>query len=229
MAIPKVPDQCAICTSMIDGMCNIYEQLPGEYSREDVVDCPSFFEKSCKDDLGMLVSYLDEEEGSALLDTAISKAVTRILQGYEEKFKVMVVGIARRKIKAMLKMTDIIDIMLDKLSDREELNQMTTSQSLRLLSELNNSVNNDLNFVMKLVNPETKLADLQAWVDARSVININTGSSELTEFKADEILKLSSTSRDKIRDAFDTMLSSLRNDDVVSTAFVVEGDDNEEY
>ena len=64
---------------------------------------------------------------------------------------------------------------------------------------------------MKLVNPDTKLSELQMWIDARSV-TVN-GSSPATDMKADEILKMSGASRDKIRDAFDALLHQIENDD----------------
>lgn len=213
----SVPSQCRICVNFNteESLCRIHEQLPGEYGREAVSDCPSFVERGTKDasDLAMLVQYMDEDEaGQLALEENISRAVDRILSDYENKYKVLIVGIARRKIKSIIKMVDIVDTVLDRLGSRETLENMTSNQSIRLLSELNHSINNDLTFIMKLVNPDTKLQDLQVWIDNRSTVNI-AGSSAATDMKADEILKLSGASRDKIRDAFDALLHQVAADD----------------
>lgn len=211
----KVPSQCKICLNFDNdtSLCKIHEQLPGEYGREDVKDCPSFLESDKKDaeDLKLLLQYIDEDPDS-VVEESISKAVDRIVSNYENKYKIMIVGIARRKIKSIIKMIDIIDAVLDKLSDGDMISDMAPSQAIRLLSELNHSMNNDLTFIMKLVNPDTKLQDLQMWIDARSVVNIS-GSSQATDMKAEEILKLSGASRDKIRDAFDALLHQISSDD----------------
>lgn len=214
--IASIPSQCKLCTNFNadESLCSIYEQLPGEFGREDITDCPSFFEAGTKaeDDLKLLIQYMDEDPDSKV-EQSISCAVDRILNNYEMKYKVMIVGIARRKIKSIIKMVDIVDVVLNKLSSEETLSDMSSGQAIRLLSELNQSVNNDLAFIMKLVNPDTQLKDLQMWVDARSVINLNNGSSEATDAKAEEILKLSGASRDKVRDAFDALLHQLDNSD----------------
>lgn len=207
----NIPEQCLLCNNFNqdDSLCSIHEQLPGEYGREEVKNCPSFLEKNSKDadDLKILMQYVDEDPNSQI-ETGISKVVDRILSDYENKYKVLVVGIARRKIKSIIKMVDIVDSVLDKLGEEQIVKDMAPSQAIRLLSELNHSMNNDLTFIMKLVNPDTKLADLQMWIDARSV-NVNTGSSPATDMKAEEILKISQTSRDKIRDAFDALLNQI--------------------
>ena len=135
-------------------------------------------------------------------------------RAYKAKYKVLIVGIARRKIKSIIKMVDIVDNVLDKLGSSESMENMSSSQAIRLLSELNHSMNNDLTFIMKLLNPDTQFRDLQMWVDARSVVNVS-GASAATEMKADEILKLSGASRDKIRDAFDALLHQVTKDDVI--------------
>lgn len=211
-----IPSQCKLCVNFNneESLCRIYEQLPGEYGREEVTDCTSFLENGTKDaeDLNILLEYLDEEPSK--LDECISKSVDRILNDYEMKYKVLIVGIARRKIKSIIKMVDIVDTVLDKLSSSNLVADMAPSQTIRLLSELNHSINNDLTFIMKLVNPETKLQDLQMWIDARSVINVS-GSSPATDMKAEEILKLSSSSRDKIRDAFDAILHQIGTEDMI--------------
>lgn len=210
-----IPSQCKLCMNFNsdESLCSIHEQLPGEYGREDVKDCPSFLEKDQKNqiDLKILMEYMEEDPDNEV-ESKISKAVDRILTDYETKYKVLIVGIARRKIKSIIKMVDIVDSVLDRLGEEEAISNMAPSQSIRLLSELNHSINNDLTFIMKLVNPETKLVDLQMWIDARSV-NLNTGSSPATDMKADEILKLSGASRDKIRDAFDALLHQMSNDE----------------
>lgn len=213
MKTPTIPTQCLECMqfSRKESVCSIYEHLPGEFGREEVTDCPSFLDRSQEKELSMLVKYIDEDKDH-LVEASITKAVNNILSGYEEKFKIMVVGIARRKIKAMVKMVDIIDTLLDKLADRESLDNMTSGQTIRLLSELNSSINNDLTFIMKLVNPDTQFRDLQAWIDARSVINVN-GASVTTEVKSDEILKMTGVSRDKVRIAFDALLNNIAKED----------------
>lgn len=212
--MPKIPSQCKLCVNFNteESLCRIHEQLPGEFGREDVVDCPSFIERGTKDanDLKLLLQYIDEDPGS--IEESISRAVDRILKDYEVKYKVLIVGIARRKIKSIIKMVDIVDTILDRLNQQEVLSSMAPSQAIRLLSELNHSMNNDLTFIMKLVNPDTKLADLQMWVDARSVVNIN-GASPATEVKAEEIMNISNASRDKIRDAFDMLLHQIKSSD----------------
>lgn len=211
----SIPSQCKLCINfnIEDSLCSIHEQLPGEYGRELVKDCPSFLEKGTKnaDDLKLLLQYVDEDPNSQV-EISISKAVDRILSDYENKYKVLIVGIARRKIKSIIKMVDIVDSILDRLGEDEVLAGMAPSQSIRLLSELNHSMNNDLSFIMKLVNPETKLIELQAWIDNRSV-NVNTGSSPATDMKVEEILKVSGASRDKIRDAFDALLYNISKED----------------
>lgn len=226
--MPKIPSQCKLCVNFNqeESLCSIYEQLPGEYGREDIEDCPSFLEKGTKDadDLKLLIEYVDEDPNSQI-EQSISKAVDRILSNYEQKYKVLIVGIARRKIKSIVKMVDIVDSVLDRLGEEESLSAMAPSQAIRLLSELNHSMNNDLTFIMKLVNPDTKLSDLQMWIDARSV-NVNTGSSVATDMKADEILKISGASRDKVRDAFDALLSQISSDD--SMIEVDQGDTDDE-
>lgn len=229
ISMKRVPSQCNICLNFDKEtlLCKIHEQLPGEYGREDVKDCPSFLEEGTKDadDLKLLMQYIDEDP-TCQIEENISKAVDRILADYENKYKIMIVGIARRKIKSIIKMVDIIDAVLDKMNS-ETIAEMAPSQAIRLLSELNSSVNNDLTFIMKLVNPDTKLQDLQMWIDARSVINIS-GSSKTTDMKADEILKLSGASRDKIRDAFDALLHQIDTGDDLIEVVEVEGEDNEE-
>lgn len=209
----EAPSQCKICVNFDkeEMLCSIHEQLPGEFGRENVKDCPSFIESGSRDadDLRMLMQYIDEDPNLEV-EQSISKAVDRILSDYENKYKIMVVGIARRKIKSIIKMVDIIDHVLDKMNENT-IAEMAPSQAIRLLSELNSSVNNDLTFIMKLVNPDTKLQDLQMWIDARSVVNVS-GVSDATDMKADEILKLSGASRDKIRDAFDALLHQIGSD-----------------
>lgn len=213
-----IPGQCKLCVNfdMTESLCSIHEQLPGEYGREHVKDCPSFIERGTKDadDLKLLLEYIDEDPDK--LSSAISSAVDRVLKDYDTKYKVLIVGIARRKIKSIIKMVDIVDQILDQLGEVDVISNMAPSQSIRLLSELNHSMNNDLSFIMKLVNPDTKLQDLQVWIDNRSV-NVS-GSSGATEMKADEILKLSSTSRDKVRDAFDALLYQVAaNNEIIPT------------
>lgn len=213
----NIPSQCKACVnfSSEEYLCSIYEQLPGEYGREEVTDCPSFLDKYSKDsdNLNLLLKYTEEENLSEL-EESVSKVVDNLLNGYETKYKVLIVGIARRKIKSIIKMVDIVDNVLDKLGSSESMENMSSSQAIRLLSELNHSMNNDLTFIMKLVNPDTQFRDLQMWVDARSVVNVS-GASAATEMKADEILKLSGASRDKIRDAFDALLHQVTKDEVI--------------
>jgi hypothetical protein len=210
MAIPTIPSQCKLCVNfnLEDCICKHYEELPGEGDRRDIKDCPSFFARAKEDDLKLLAEYIDEDKDK-LVEQRIDEAVNTILQGYDTKFKVMVVGIARRKIKAMVKMVDIIDILLNKLADIDDktVQGMTPGQTIRLLSELNASVNNDLSFVMKLVQPDSDLKDLQVYIENKT-LNIN-GTTPATEMKTEEILELTGTSRDKIRDAFEALLNNI--------------------
>lgn len=210
MAIPTIPSQCKLCLNfdLEESICKHYEELPGEGDRKDVKDCTSFFARSKEDDLKLLAEYIDEDK-DRVVETRIEEAVSSVLDGYDTKFKVMVVGIARRKIKAMVKMVDIIDILLNRLADIDDstVNDMTPGQIIRLLSELNTSVNNDLSFIMKLVQPDSDLKDLQVYIDNKT-LNIN-GSTPATEMKTEEILKLTGTSRDKIRDAFEALLNNI--------------------
>lgn len=222
----NIPSQCKICINfnLDESLCNIHEQLPGEYGRESVKDCPSFIEKDTKDadDLKLLLQYVDEDPNSEV-EESISKAVDRILSDYENKYKVLIVGIARRKIKSIIKMVDIVDAVLDKLAAPSVVAGMQPSQAIRLLSELNQSMNSDLTFIMKLVNPDTKLADLQMWIDNRSV-NIN-GASNSTNLKADEVLKVTGASRDKIRDAFDALLHQIEEEEMIEVVDIEESED----
>lgn len=206
----KVPDQCKLCANFTEeeGICSIYEMLPGEYDRKDVKDCPSFFESNQEEELKALAKYIDEDPDH-IVEASLMNVVNKVVSGYEDKFKIMVVGVARRKIKAMVRMVDIIDSILERLSRNAVLEDMSNSQMIRLLSELNYSINNDLTFIMKLVNPDSTLRDLQVWLDARSVINVN-GASDLTEKKSEEILNITNVSRDKIRDAFDAILNNIK-------------------
>lgn len=210
MGIPQVPSQCKMCLNFDhdEMICKLYEELPGEGSRRDIDKCPSWLDITNTDDLKLLAEYIDEDQ-DALIEQAVTRVVSRVLNGYEDKFKVMVVGIARRKIKAMVKMVDIIDLLLGRLSDLNTnmLEDLNSSQVIRLLSELNNSVNNDLGFIMKLLSPDSDLRDLQVYIDQRQV-NVN-GASPTTDIKAENILKMTGTSRDKIRDAFDALLNNI--------------------
>lgn len=206
----KIPDQCKLCANFTkeEGICSLYEMLPGEYGREDVRECPSFFEDNQEEELKALAKYIDEDPDQ-LVEASLMNVVNKVVSGYEDKFKVMVVGVARRKIKAMVRMVDIIDSILERLSGTAVLEDMSSSQMIRLLSELNYSINNDLTFIMKLVNPDSTLRDLQVWLDARSVINVN-GASEVTEKTSEEIMNITNVSRDKIRDAFDAILNNIQ-------------------
>lgn len=228
MSIPKIPEQCKMCAqwNSEESICKVYESLPGEYGREEVTDCPSFYEAGRGDELRLLAEYIDEDPDH-LVEQRINAVVSRIINGYEEKFKIMVVGIARRKIKSMIKMVDIIDILLEKLSDRNTLDEMSPHQTLRLLSELNSSINSDLAFIMKLVNPDTKLHDLQLWIDARSVINTNGASIE-TELKSEEILSMTSTSRENIRNAFEALLQNIPLEEEFEEEYVPTKEDEED-
>lgn len=224
----KIPKQCEECLNFHrdDQICSIYEQLPGEYGRESIESCPSHLDsEGGSDELKALVQYIDRDKNSGIEDS-ISKLVDKVLVGYTDKFKIIVIGMARRKIKSMVSMVDITDKLIGKLSEAVDMDQVTPSQAIRLLSELNASINNDLGFVMKLVNPDTQLQDFQTYIDNRSV-NINTGSSVETDKLADKILSdLTPTSRDKIRGAFDALLSSISNDEYEE---VESGKDHSDY
>lgn len=210
--IEKIPECCRLCLNFNkdDMICSMYDFLPGEGDRKDITSCPSYINKddSETEELKLLAEYIKEDK-DGLVEKRIQDAVNNILENYDTKFKIMVIGIARRKISAMVKMVDIIDILLKKLTDIDDstVNDMTPGQVIRLLSELNASVNNDLSFVMRLIQPDSNLKDLQMYIDNRT-LNIN-GSTPATELKADEILKLTGTSRDKIREAFDAILHNI--------------------
>lgn len=206
--LSRVPEQCRSCLnfSFSESLCRIYEHLPGEYSRKDVTSCPSFLDRAKEDQLTTLARYIDEDPDE-VVTKSLERAIGNILDGYQDKFKVMVVGIARRKIKAIVRMVDVIDRLIDKLSDDAQLQSMSANQSLRLLSELNASVNNDLSFIMKLISPDSTFKDIQAYIDNRQ-ININ-GTSPETSKRVDDILSMSSTSREKVREAFDALLYNL--------------------
>lgn len=210
MAAPTIPEQCKLCMNFNpdEMVCKHYDFLPGEGDRKDTKDCSSFLDKSSDDELKMLAKYIDEDK-DGLVEQALEQTVSRVLADYDVKFKVMVVGIARRKIKAMVKMVDIIDILLNRLADIEDdtVNSMSPGQLLRLLSELNSSVNNDLSFIMKLLQPDTDLKSLQVYIDNKT-LNVN-GNSQVTEMKAEEILALTGTSRDKVREAFEAIIQTI--------------------
>lgn len=203
----NIPKQCLECLNYktSESCCSIYDYLVGEGDRKDVKECPSVLRRGDESSLKLLANYIDQDNDE-IVDTALRKAVDKILNGYAEKFKVMVIGVARRKIKSIIKMTDLVDRLLDRV-DSEELN-LTASQSIRLLSELNNSINTDLSFIMKLVQPDSTFQDIQMFFDQRT-INMN-GASNATNNISDDIMRLSSTSRENIRGAFDTILKSLQ-------------------
>lgn len=208
---PEVPAQCKICTNfnIEDMICKLYDYLPGEGDRKDVKECKSFIDKTNpNDELRLLADYISEDP-EGLVEDRITEAVSKVLKDYDVKFKVMVVGIARRKIRAMVKMVDIIDILLNKLTDFDDgtVDSMSPAQIIKLLSELNNSVNNDLSFVMKLIQPDSDLRDLQINIENKT-LNLN-GATPETEMKAEKILEFTGTSRDKIREAFNAILSNI--------------------
>ena len=88
----NIPSQCKICVNFDkdEYLCRIHEQLPGEYGREDVKDCPSFLESGTKDadDLNLLLKYIDEDP-ELEVEKSISNAVDRILSDYETKNNVI--------------------------------------------------------------------------------------------------------------------------------------------
>lgn len=212
MSEVQVPDQCKLCINFNnkEKKCKMYDDLPGQGTRIAVTNCPGYLDLAKENELKMLAEHIDEDQ-DRLIEEAVTKVVGRVLDGYEDKFKVMVVGIARRKISAMVKMVDIIDILLGRLSDLNTnmLEDLNSSQVIRLLSELNSSINNDLGFIMKLLAPDSELRDLQVYIDQRQVNLNQNGASQQTEVKAEQILKMTGVSRDKIRDAFDALLNNI--------------------
>ena len=234
-----IPKQCLECVSfnLSDSLCRIYEQLPGEYGREDITDCPSFVGKGTKDgdDLKLLVQYMEEDAGQKVLEEKVSAVVSRILDNYESKYKILIVGIARRKIKSLIKMVDIIDTVLEKLSDPTLLEDMAPSQAIRLLSELNHSINNDLSFIMKLVDPSSKLDEMQTFIDKMSIHNTINIQNNVSDHKdtMSQLLNLSATSRERVRDVFDSLLYQAAIDNKVDVSkldldTVIEGDSKDE-
>ena len=61
------------------------------------------------------------------------------------------------------------------------------------------------------------------WIDNRSV-NIN-GASNSTNLKADEVLKVTGASRDKIRDAFDALLHQIEEEEMIEVVDIEESED----
>jgi len=206
----NIPEQCLECMNYktSEGRCNIYDYLVGEGDRVDVKECPSLIRRGNEESLKLLAEYIDQDD--AVIDQALSRAVNRILNGYAERMKVMVIGIARRKIKSIIKMTDTVDRLLDRVAG-DDLN-LTPSQSIRLLSELNNSINTDLSFIMKLIQPDSSFKDIQMFFDQRTQVIQTNGASEVTNKAADDLMRLSSTSRENIRGAFDIILKTLQAD-----------------
>ena len=163
----NLPEQCSKCMNykVSESSCTIHDYLVGEGERTNITECPSYLPRSSEDNLKLLANYIDQDSDQ-LVSQALSKAVDNILTGYSEKFKIMVIGIARRKIKAVLKMVDVIDRLLERI-DNDDMD-LTASQSIRLLSELNNSINTDLSFIMKLVQPDSTFKDIQMYFDQRT-------------------------------------------------------------
>lgn len=207
----NIPEQCLECLNYktSESKCSIYDYLVGEGDRKEITKCPSIVRRGQEDSLKILADYIDTDE-EGVVDKALSVAVDRILNGYSNKFKVMVIGVARRKIKSIIKMTDIVDRLLDKV-DSDELN-LTASQSIRLLSELNNSINTDLSFIMKLVQPDSTFQDIQMFFDQRTVNIQQNGASPVVNKVSDDIMRLTSTSRENIRGAFNILLNTLQNE-----------------
>lgn len=207
----NIPSQCLECLNYKTSelRCSIYDYLVGEGDRADVKDCPSVLKRGEEDSLKLLAKYIDDD-ADGVVEQSINQAVDRILKGYSNKFKVMVIGVARRKIKSVIKMTDIVDRLLDRVSS-DELN-LTASQSIRLLSELNNSINTDLAFIMKLVQPDSTFQDIQMFFDQRTVNIQANGSSAGVNKVSDDIMRLTSTSRENIRGAFNILLNTLQSE-----------------
>lgn len=207
----NIPKQCLECLNYktSESKCSIYDYLVGEGDRADISECPSIVRRGEEDSLKLLAKYIDDD-ADGLVENSINQAVDRILKGYSNKFKIMVIGVARRKIKSIIKMTDIVDRLLDRVSN-DELN-LTASQSIRLLSELNNSINVDLSFIMKLVQPDSTFQDIQMYFDQRTVNIQSNGSSQAVNNVSDDIMRLTSTSRENIRGAFNILLNTLQSE-----------------
>lgn len=223
----SLPKQCSECLNYktSESRCSVYDYLVGEGNRKNVTDCPSVvYRSSSEDSLQLLAQYIDED-ADGVVSKSLERVVDNILQGYNEKFKIMVIGVARRKIKSIIKMVDIVDRLLDRVS-RDDL-ELTASQSIRLLSELNNSINTDLSFIMKLVQPDSTFQDIQVFFDQRTQILNQNGASPTTNTAADKILELSSTSRENVRAAFDAVLKTLEDSRVSADPVKVESSDND--
>lgn len=217
----NLPKQCSECLNykVSESRCLTYDYLVGEGTRKDVIECPSYISRTeSGDSLKVLAQYIDEDPDQ-LISQALERAVSSILSGYNQKFKVMVIGIARRKIKSIIKMVDVIDRLIDRVS-QDDL-ELTASQSIRLLSELNNSVNTDLSFIMKLIQPDSTFSDIQVYFDQRTQVLNTNGASERTNELAEKISELSGTSRENIREAFNALLKTIQTDRVSSEPIVL--------
>lgn len=223
----NLPPQCAECLNYktSESRCSIHDYLVGEGNRAHVKECPSYLPRTeSGDSLKLLAEYIDQD-ADGLVAKSLENAIDKILTGYNEKFKLMVIGVARRKIKSIVKMVDIVDRLLDRVSD-DNLD-LTASQSIRLLSELNNSINTDLSFIMKLVQPDSTFQDIQMYFDQRTQILNTNGASPTTNNAASKILELTGTSRENVRAAFDVVLKSLESSRVSAEPVVVDSEDEE--
>lgn len=218
----NLPEQCLECINYktSECRCSIYDYLVGEGDRKDVKECPGLVRRSdSTDSLKLLANYIDDD-GDQEINEALSKVVDRILNGYSAKFKVLVIGIARRKIKSIITMTDVVDKLLDRVR-KDDMSNLTPSQTIRLLSELNNSINVDLSFIMKLIQPDSSFKDIQMFFDQRTLNIQANGSSAEVNRVSDEIMNLSPTSRENIRGAFNILLNTLKSEKAGSDPIVV--------
>ena len=166
-----------------------------------VKDCPSFIEKDTKDanDLKLLLQYVDEDPNSEV-EESISKAVDRILSDYENKYKVLIVGIARRKIKSIIKMVDIVDAVLDKLAAPSVVAGMQPSQAIRLLSELNQSLNSELDTTRQRID-ELQAKGTLTFTEKEELENLQNQNAELDRQKS-LLESIQALKKDEVNKAF---------------------------
>jgi hypothetical protein len=228
--LSKVPSKCTTCLNYdpTKKTCRVYDEFPGEGHRVSTTECSSFLDQDNDQSLSQLAQYLDTDPDS-VVSAALTRAVDKVLDGYSEKMKVMVIGIARRKVKACIRMVDVIDNLLDSLDNSDTMRNMTPGQSIRLLSELNASVNMDLSFIMKILQPDSTFKDIQMYFDQRTTIIQPNGASPETNSTSDMIATLPSTSRENIRKAFDVILHSIHESESKSgsTVDLVSGEEEE--
>ena len=210
----KIPDQCLQC-ARFDIEAKICRQGQDLCTTKDLnaEACELFVNKEL-DELRLLTLYVREKEAGREVNDEVSKAVDNVLSGYDRKLQLYILGVARRKVKQMTSMVDLTDMLLEDLTDLDKatISTMTASQKIRLLSELNNSVNKDLSLLMQILQAGDDLEQLQINLTQNNLM-VNASSQETNDI-ADEMLELGGASRDKIRRAFNSILHQIEQEDL---------------